>query len=111
MVVDPKVPESEGTTVYVGTDQGVYRGHVETLVLDPTMVALVRPPIFGDWTWRRSPGVPNVWVTDLEVHQNFQGHDGSGVIRAGTYGRGISSSIAAACRAGPAAERRGCANA
>jgi hypothetical protein len=26
---------------------------------------------------------------DLEVHQNFQGHDRSGVVRAGTYGRGI----------------------
>ena len=47
------------------------------------------PPVFGDWAWQRSPGVPNVWVTDLEVHQNFQGRDRSGVVRAGTYGRGI----------------------
>jgi hypothetical protein len=33
--------------------------------------------------------MPNLWVTDLEVHQNFQARDRSGVVRAGTYGRGI----------------------
>ena len=47
------------------------------------------PPTLRDWTWRRSPGVPNVWVLDLEVHQNFQARDRSGVVRAGTFGRGI----------------------
>ncbi len=92
VAVDPTVPETQGTVIYVGTDQGIYRGHVDPpLVLDPgAAVRLVsRPPIFGDWTWRRSPGVPNVKVMDLEVHQNFQGHDRSGIVRAGTYGRGI----------------------
>lgn len=88
VAVDPA--ETHGTTIYAGTDQGMYRGHFEPLVLDPTVSALVyRPPVFGDWTWRRSPGVPNVWVTDLEVHQNFQAHDSTGIVRAGTYGRGI----------------------
>jgi hypothetical protein len=38
---------------------------------------------------RRSPGVPYVSVTDLEVQQVFQAHDHSGVVRAGTYGRGV----------------------
>jgi len=28
-------------------------------------------------------------VIDLKVHQNFAGHDRSGIVRAGTYGRGI----------------------
>lgn len=90
VVVDPAVPKTRGTTIYVGSDQGVYRGHVDTLVLDPTVSAkLVLPPVIGDWSWRRSPGVPNVWVTDLEVHQNFAARDRSGIVRAGTYGRGI----------------------
>jgi hypothetical protein len=97
VAVDPTVPETRGTTVYVGTDQGVYRGHIDApLVLDPTTSAsastvsrIVLPPTLRDWTWRRSPGVPNVWVLDLEVHQSFEGHDRSGVVRAGTYGRGI----------------------
>lgn len=90
VVVDPGVPETQGTTVFVGTDQGVYRGHVDSIVLDPGVSAMVlRPPVFGDWTWRRSPGVPNVFVTDMEVHQNFQAHDRSGIVRVGTYGRGL----------------------
>ncbi len=90
VVVDPAVIGTRGTTIYVGTDQGVYRGHVDPLVLDPSPAAFaLLPPVFGDWAWQRSPGVPNVWVTDLEVHQNFQGRDRSGVVRAGTYGRGI----------------------
>src|SRR5207302_7824847 len=41
------------------------------------------------WSWRRSPGVPNVAVTELMIHQNFQTHDSSGLIRASTYGRGL----------------------
>ena len=91
VAVDPNVPETQGTTVYVGTDQGVFRGHIDTPVLDPSpgLGRAVLPPTVRDWTWRRSPGVPNVWVLDLEVHQNFQGRDRSGVVRAGTFGRGI----------------------
>lgn len=90
VVVDPAIPDTHGTTVYVGTDQGVYRGHIDSIILDPTISARrVIPPVFGEWTWRRSPGVPNVSVPDIEVHQNFQGQDHSGIIRAGTYGRGI----------------------
>lgn len=92
VAVDPNVPETQGTTVYVGTDQGVFRGHLEAPpVLDPSVAVsrIVLPPTVRDWTWRRSPGVPNVWVLDLEVHQNFQGRDRSGVVRAGTFGRGI----------------------
>ena len=77
-------------TIYVSTDQGVYRGHVDELVFDPSVAALAHiPPILGDWTWRRSPGMPYVSVTDLEVQQNFQAHDQSGIVRAGTYGRGV----------------------
>jgi len=93
VVVDP-APGTVGTTIYVGTDQGVYRGLTQPLVIDP--FALAPPPgipIFEDWTWRRSPGVPNVWVMDLEVHQSFPGRDQSGIIRAGTNGRGIFGSI------------------
>ena len=33
--------------------------------------------------------MPYVSVTDLEVQQNFQAHDQSGIVRAGTYGRGV----------------------
>ena len=90
VAVDPAVPATQGTTIYVGTDQGVYRGHVDELVFDPSVAALAHiPPILGDWTWRRSPDVPFVSVTDLEVQQNFQAHDQSGIVRAGTYGRGV----------------------
>jgi hypothetical protein len=57
VVVDPAVPATQGTTIYVGTDQGMFRGHVDAIVLDPSAAAFARiPPIFGDWTWRRSPG-------------------------------------------------------
>ena len=90
VVVDPAVPENVGRTIYVGTDQGVYRGRVEPLVAEPFAAAPgpgIQLPEF--WSWQRSPGVPNVSVTDLEVHQNFAGRDQSGIIRAGTYGRGI----------------------
>ncbi|MET0168453.1 MAG: hypothetical protein ABW318_26110, partial [Vicinamibacterales bacterium] len=89
VVVDPTVPETIGRVVYVGTDQGVYRGQLEPLVIGPFAGAPAPGPIVENWTWRRSPGVPNVWVTDLQVHQSFPAHDQSGIIRAGTYGRGI----------------------
>src|SRR5262249_134894 len=36
-----------------------------------------------------SPGVPNVAVSEIQTHQNFQAKDSSGVIRASTYGRGL----------------------
>jgi hypothetical protein len=104
IVVDPAVPRAQGTTIYVGSDQGVYRGRAEPPVIQPadlaTEAAGGQPaerapavplplPVFENWTWRRSPGVPNVWVSDLEVHQSFVARDASGIIRAGTYGRGI----------------------
>jgi photosystem II stability/assembly factor-like uncharacterized protein len=91
VVVDPAVPQTLVPVIYIGTDQGVYRG----TIVEPSVGTVLAPglahdpPIFPDWTWRRSPGVPNVWVTDLEVHQNFQSSDRSGIVRAGTYGRGI----------------------
>ncbi len=90
VVVDPVVPRTVGTTIYVGTDQGVYRGRLEPPVIEPFAAAPAPGiPIFENWTWRHSPGVPNVWVMDLKVHQSLPGRDQSGIIRAGTYGRGI----------------------
>jgi len=91
VAVDPTVQGVNGTTIYVGSDQGIFRGHIDgPLVLNPGEAAnFVHSPIFPSWTWRRSPGCPNVWVTNLKVHQNFNDHDHSGIIRAGTYGRGI----------------------
>ena len=90
IVVDPAVADTQGTVVYVGTDQGVYHGSLEKPVLDP-FAATVTPAVvtFENWVWRRSPGVPNIWVPEIQVHQNFQAHDSSGVIRAATYGRGL----------------------
>jgi hypothetical protein len=89
IVVDPAIPETWGTALYVGTDQGVYRGFHGKPIVHPFAVALIPPIGFDNWTWRRSPGVPNVSVAEIQVHQNFQAHDSSGVIRASTYGRGL----------------------
>ncbi len=90
VVADPAVPAGQGRTIYVGTDQGAYRGRLEPLVIDSGVKALLDPvTTFENWVWRRSPGVPNVWVTDLEVHQSLAARDRSGIVRAGTYGRGI----------------------
>jgi len=89
IVVDPAIPETQGTAVYVGTDQGVYRGFLGKPVVKPFAVAVLPPIGIENWTWRRSPGVPIVVVTEIMVHQNFQAHDSSGVIRASTYGRGL----------------------
>jgi hypothetical protein len=89
IVVDPATPETQGTAVYVGTDQGVYRGFLGSPVVKPFAAAVMPPIGIENWTWRRSPGVPNVVVTEIMVHQNFQAHDSSGVIRASTYGRGL----------------------
>lgn len=94
VAVDPSVQGSNGTTIYVGTEQGMYRGHLDAPPIfttgTATTAALIGPgPFFGQWTWQRSPGVPNVRVMDIKVHQSFQGRDGSGVVRCGTWGRGI----------------------
>jgi hypothetical protein len=89
IVVDPTIPETQGTAIYVGTDQGVYRGYLGRPVVEPFAASLIPPIAFESWTWRRSPGVPNVSVTELQVHQNFQAGDHSGVVRAATYGRGL----------------------
>ncbi len=69
----PVPPFIKDTTVYVGTDQGVYRGHLDA----------------GGWSWTRAVGVPNVIVTDLKVHQSARFFDLSRIVRASTYGRGI----------------------
>ena len=89
IVVDPAIPETQGTAVYIGTDQGVYRGFLGRPVVKPFAATVIPPIGIESWTWRRSPGVPNVVVTELMVHQNFQAHDSSGIIRASTYGRGL----------------------
>jgi hypothetical protein len=89
IVVDPAIPETSGTAVYIGTDQGVYRGFLGRPIVKPFGTAVISPIGIASWTWRRSPGVPNVAVTELMVHQNFAAHDSSGVIRASTYGRGL----------------------
>ena len=69
----PVPPFIRDTTVYVGTDQGLYRGHLDA----------------GGWSWTRAVGVPNLFVTDLEVHQSARFFDLSRIVRASTYGRGI----------------------
>jgi hypothetical protein len=89
IVVDPAIPETHGTAVYVGTDQGVYLGFLGKPVVKPFATVILPPIGIENWIWRRSPGVPNVVVTEIMVHQNFQAHDSSGVIRASTYGRGL----------------------
>src|SRR5262249_30182078 len=39
VVADPAVPPTVGTTIYVGTDQGVYRGRLEQPVNEPFAAA------------------------------------------------------------------------
>jgi hypothetical protein len=81
--------EKDGTTIYVGTDVGVYRGHLRPdPVIQPTLPDGIVNTIL-DWTWTRSPGVPNVAVPDMEVHQGPQFRNLTGVIRAATWGRGV----------------------
>jgi hypothetical protein len=67
------LPFSTELTVYAGTEQGLYRGH-----LDP-----------GGWSWTRAAGVPNVQVTDVRAHQSARFFDLTGIVRASTYGRGM----------------------
>ncbi len=57
--------------VFVGTDQGIYVGTEEG----------------GAWVWRRSPGIPNVVIKDIAVHESADG--ASEVVRAATWGRGV----------------------
>jgi len=83
------LPDIHGVTVYVGTEQGVYRGRKTIPILDPGVAAAVAPTMFGDWTWQRSTGVPNVLVLDLEAHRGRPFNDRAGILRAGTFGRGI----------------------
>ena len=66
---------SPGGAVYIGTDIGVfYRDHT-----------------LGDWV-PFSNGLPVVEITDLELHET------EGLLRAGTYGRGIwETSLYSAC--------------
>jgi hypothetical protein len=68
IVVDPSVAD----TIYVGTDQGMYKGVVES---------------GGRWTWTRSPGISHLWVSDMAIHDSISGP--SGVVWASTYGRGV----------------------
>lgn len=83
------LPDIHGVTVYVGTEQGVYKGRKTIPVIDPGVAAAIPLPVFGDWTWQRSSGVPNVLVLDLEAHRGRSFNDRAGILRAGTYGRGI----------------------
>jgi hypothetical protein len=70
---DPGQPDQPDThIVYVGTDQGLYVGqHAD-----------------NDWVWERAPGIPDVWVTDLQVHDGSSFIRPTGVLRAATWGRG-----------------------
>jgi len=63
----------DSSKVFVATDQGIYRGRKEN----------------GQWVWTRSPGIPNLHVGDLQVHQSFTFTGLTGVVRASTFGRGI----------------------
>lgn len=69
----PVLPFVNDTTVYAGTDQGVYRGHLDQ----------------AGWSWTRAAGVPTVAVTNLQAHQSGRFFDLTGIVRAATYGRGI----------------------
>ena len=71
VAVDPA--DSTGTTIFVGTDQGIYRGQLTG----------------STWSWTHSPGMPYLRVSDLEVNQGNLQKDQTPVLRAGTYGRGI----------------------
>jgi len=81
------VKEKNGRTIYVGTELGIYRGHLPPeAVIQPSLVG--RNTIFN-WTWTRSPGVPNVRVMDIDVHQGPQFRNPTGIVRAATFGRGV----------------------
>ncbi len=67
------VPFIRDITVYVGSDQGLYRGHLD----------------LKGWSWTQAAGMPNVLVTDLKVHQSAQFFDLTRIVRASTFGRGI----------------------
>jgi hypothetical protein len=63
----------DSSKVYVGTDQGMYRGRKEN----------------NQWVWTRSAGIPNVWVRSLQVHGSFDFPRLTGSVYAATFGRGI----------------------
>ncbi|MBA3341014.1 MAG: hypothetical protein H0T48_04195, partial [Gemmatimonadaceae bacterium] len=69
----PVVPFIRDITVYVGSDQGLYRGHLG----------------LKGWSWTQAAGMPNVLVTDLKVHQSARFFDLTRIVRASTFGRGI----------------------
>lgn len=85
IVVDPLVPDSIGISIYVGTNQGVYKGHKPV----PSIMAIGGTNNILDWQWSRSPGFPPAWVMDMKVHQSRWFADRSGIIRAGIWGRGV----------------------
>jgi hypothetical protein len=63
----------KATTVYVGTDQGLYRGRLKQ----------------NGWDWVRAKGFPPVYVTEVKAHQSARFYDLTQIVRASTYGRGI----------------------
>jgi hypothetical protein len=69
----PVVPFIRETTVYVGSEQGLYRGRLGS----------------SGWTWTQAAGFPNVLVTDLKVHQSATFFDLTFIVRASTFGRSI----------------------
>jgi hypothetical protein len=73
VAVKPVVPFVKDTTVYVGTDQGIFRGHLGS----------------SGWSWTQAVGMPNVLVTDLKAHQSARFFDLTFIVRASTFGRGI----------------------
>ncbi len=83
IVVDPSVKN----TVYIGTDQGIYKGVQEGGRDIQSQDELPPLPSSGGWQWTRSPGISHVWVSDLAIHNSVDGP--SGVIWAGSYGRGV----------------------
>ncbi len=92
IVADPLVPAEDGATVYVGTDQGMYRGRYRPPVGvgGAAAAGVIGPaPTAFEWAWTRSPGVPHVMVTDIEIHQGPRFRYQTGVIRAATFGRGV----------------------
>ena len=50
IVVDPAIPETWGTAVYIGTDQRVDRGFLGRPVVKPFAVAVIPPIGIENWT-------------------------------------------------------------
>ncbi len=78
VVVDPGDPSlRDSSTVFIGTDQGVYRARREN------------DGITDRWAWTRSRGMPIVSIAELSAHQGAAFGGATGVIRAATNGRGV----------------------